>query len=458
MERLGRISVTACLLLTLGAPASARAENRKVRVPIGNTAIRTWVTNGRVRVGTECTKEFQNQDTRMEFYDRPARICAVWDEKQPVESATWELWKIGAAEKISHGPVPAESLAGTRSTLTIPLEPKLPLHNGTDKKQHYRVKILSKIKASDADAIPSVTALLVHLPKADQPKPQPLNPYVCTGAPDKYLRYVDLKVSRTSVTQTTSTSGDGDRDELYFKVARRGPGKYHGSRRLPAEDDYYEAKSDAELTDNYTNKDERRVAAPRFWLGPLKHGEMVTLAVTAMEQDNSDLATIKAQIIEAMLEVERVALETNNEYGAIVAGVAALVALHASLIPDTRGHDFIGTLVVRAENKCGHIRLVWTTFEEWKIDGIGTLRNKFVNWKDQTGFESRVIVLSAEELGFTPNGIDWGEYKLAGKADDFWWSAEGSSNARYTFTLESRLLPKKAAEEALKTLPDFFRK
>ncbi|HWP45671.1 MAG TPA: hypothetical protein VNM22_00795 [Candidatus Limnocylindrales bacterium] len=36
-----------------------------------------------------------------------------------------------------------------------------------------------------------------------------------------------------TVNQTSSTSGDGDRDELYFKVARLGPGTQSSEKRLP---------------------------------------------------------------------------------------------------------------------------------------------------------------------------------------------------------------------------------
>ncbi len=69
-----------------------------------------------------------------------------------------------------------------------------------------------------------------------------------------------------TVNQTSNTSGDGDRDELYFKVARLGPGTQSSEKRLPGEDDYYEAKNGKTVNSNgWTNRDETHVNNPIFW-------------------------------------------------------------------------------------------------------------------------------------------------------------------------------------------------
>lgn len=418
--------------------------------------------NGRVLVGTSCGGEFPDYDHTMRFFARPASICVRWDDRAPVASAVWELWKDRPGptdERIATGALPSAALSGgTHGTFDISLA-ALPQYNETETSQKYFVKVVSK-RAADAQAQVSVRGTLVHEPRSAEPKPQPADPYTCGPSADKYVRTVALTMPQMTVNQTTSTAGDGDRDELYIKVDRLGPGAETGAARLPGADDYYEAKQGATSTTTWTNKNEKNVGRPTLWSGKLRHNEKVTLAITAMEQDNSDLGEIRTNLMDALREIEKTALETNNSYGAIVGAVAAGLLLGSSLIPKTSGHDFIGFVGLRLENKCGHIRTAWVTFREWKVDGVGTLRNDFVNTVDHENFESRLVVHSLPTTDFQKEGgVAWGDFAPVGLKDSFWWKTSGSSSSAYTFTLQSRLLtPEEAAtedkvREKLKKLP-----
>lgn len=430
------------LMLLASTPAAARPSTTKL--PTTPTQIGTVIkiVNGTALVGTSCAPEFPDYDHSVSFFERPTSICVRWENREPVASAVWELWKDkpdAADQKIATGNLPASSLSGgTHSTFNISLS-SLPKFNETSKNQRYYVKIISKKNARDTNTLSSGRGLLIHKPKSQQPQPQPDNPYVCNPSPDKYVRTVQLMIPKMTVNQTTSTSGDGDRDELYFKVDRLGPGTDHGAKRLPGDDDYYEAYQGKTSDKKWTNQDEEKVARPSLWQGKIKHGQKILLGITAMEQDNSNLADIRNSLIDAFNQVVQTALHTNNSYGAIVAAVAAALLAGSSLIPQTRGHDFVGYVGVQLENRCGNVRLVWTTFKEWKVGGIGTLRNDFPDSNFQS-LESRLVVHSLPPSGFqNPAGVDWGDYQHKKLKDAFTWRANGSSGSQYTFTLQSRL-------------------
>ncbi|MDC0671229.1 hypothetical protein [Nannocystis radixulma] len=461
MSKTIHVLLAGLMMLASGPAAAATPKDAIKKIP-GVAPAKTpllQLVNGHALVGTRCSGEFPDYDHTMKFFARPSSICVRWDDRDPVASATWELWKDKpgpADEKIGSGTLPTAVLTGgTHSTFDVSLA-ALPQYNETDTSQKYFVKVISKRTADATNTQVSVRGTLVHQPKSAEPKPQPADPYVCSPSPDKHVRMVALTMPKMTVNQTTSTAGDGDRDELYIKVDRKGPGEDTGARRLPALDDYYEAKQSETFTTTWTNKDQKNVGRPNLWTGKLKHNEKVTLAITAMEQDNAELGEIRNSLIEALREVEKAALETNNSYGAIVGAVAAGLLVGASLIPRTNGHDFIGFVGLRLENQCGHIRTAWVTFRQWKVDGVGTLRNDLISTADHESYESRLVVHSLPVSGFQKEGgIDWGDFKPVGLKDTFWWQTGGSSSSGYTFTLQSKLYTSEevtAYEKAMETV------
>ena len=451
-----KLTLSGLTLLAIATTASVPAFAGPPTIKPDNTVrpaekAPVLLANGTVNVGTRCTGEFTDHDRSMSFFERPDSICVLWQDRRPVASATWELWldKPGTTsdQRIASGSVPASSLgSGTRSTFDISLA-ALPKYNEGSSNQRYFVKVVSK-QTADSQEMLSGPGTLIHRPKSAESKPQPEDPYQCSPAADNYERTVMLTVPTMTVNQTTSTKGDGDRDELYIKVDRLGPDA-PGAQRLPGNDDYYEAKQGQTSSTKWTNKDGKSRLAPTLWTGQLEHGEIVTLGVTMMEQDNADLASVRKSLMDALLEVEKAALQTKTDWGAIVAAVAAALTVGTSLIPETNGHDFIGFVGVRMENKCGHIRTVWTTFHEWDVPGIGKLKNDFINSGTQEAFESRLVVHSWPATSVAPEaGYAWGDFTPAGLNDSFWWVANGSSGSKYTFTLASRLLTKAEADKA----------
>ncbi|MBX7083432.1 MAG: hypothetical protein K1X88_29765 [Nannocystaceae bacterium] len=401
------------------------------------------MTNGKVEVDPGCASEFPQWTDLLKFYDRPNRICVRWLDKSAVEWARWEVYRdvTGPNDvKIASGDVPAATLPNSSAHFQIVLDELLPLHNTGDADQKYFVKVQSKAKASDTATKPSIRATLVHLRKAGEPVKPPGNPYSCPSQPDAYEREVVLDIPRMTVNQTTSTSGDGDRDELYFSIGRLGPGTSSGQKRLPSDDDYYEAHNGHTVGPNgWTNKDQDHVAAPKLWQGKLKHNQVVDLTITAMEQDNSDLKDVKNGLIDAMHAVAAIATAAGGAYGAIVAAAAEAVAGGAQFIPNTTNHDAIAFVAVRLTNKCGNIQTVWTTFESKNISGVGTLSNQFLDVTSHEDFESRLAVVSTNNL-FWPDGVDYGAFEYAGTSDEFWWVANGTSSSKYTFLLRERAL------------------
>lgn len=397
--------------------------------------------NGKVQVSAVCSPEFVNWIKKYEFYDRPDVICVKWYDKKPVVWARWELYKkVGTEEtKVASGNVGPNGLDKPTNQFTLDLRNVLPYHNAGSTKTEYKVKVISKRTADAVKLSTSTMATLVHLPKNSEVVPPPANPYACSGGGD-HERHVVLELPKMTVNHTTNTSGDGDRDELYFVVAQRGPGETTFQKRLPSADDYYEAKSGKTVASGkWTNKNEQRVSHPKFFNGKLKHDQRVTLAITAMEQDNSDLADIKQGLTNAMHAVAAIATAVGGGYGLIVAAVAESVAAGAQMIPSTKNHDFVGLVGVRLHNECGYIKTTWTTFEEHEVPGIGKLTNQFLDIDTQDAIEARLAVLS-DVNQFWPNGVDYGPFELTGTSDQFWWVANGTNGSQYTFLLKERLV------------------
>ncbi len=401
------------------------------------------VMNGKIEVDPGCASEFPHWTRKLEFYDRPSPLCVRWIDKTPTEWARWELFKdngTSEGQSIASGLLSEGSVANTSSSWKIQLAQYLPEHNTGSTAQKYYVRLTAKKKASDEFVQAASKATLVHLPKAGEPQVPPGNPYACSSSADK-ARKVTLSIPTMNVIGTSSTTGDGDRDELYFVVHTEGPTNSDlKTVRLPGYDDYYEAKKYQTVGPNqWTNQDEEHVAKPTIFNRTMKHGEKITLSLTAMEQDNSDLDNIKSGLIDAMKAVMAVALASNNEYGAIVAAVAATVAgTTGAFMPNTANHDYIGFVGLQLENKCGYVKMAWVTFSEKQIPGVGTVTNEFTDSGAQLPFESRLAVLSVENQ-FWPNGVDYGEYAHVGANDSIVWRAAGTSNAQYAFELTAKV-------------------
>ena len=392
--------------------------------------------NGTVEVAhLPCSEggEFPPAWTRqLSFVEAPDKLCVRWSGKSPAVSAKWELYKVlpGDDQKIAGGDLPAAVLQLPSTVFQISVYPAVPRFNTTGANQNYRLVVKSRKSLLDDKVYGVLPSTLVHLPK-----PQPADAYACSTGPS---RKVTLELTKMTVNQTSSTSGDGDRDELYVKVGRIGPGDSSNQKRLPSADDYYQAYNGATVNENgWTNQDQSLVNNPVFWSGTLAHDQSVLVSVAAQEQDNSDLADIKAGIVSAMTAVAGVASAAGGPYGAAVAAVAGAVAgASEALIPNTQGHDFVGFVAARVTNRCGFIKTEWVTFSS-KNTPAGQVSNQFLTSDTLENIESRLIVLDPVPQ-FWPNGVDWGPYEHLGTMDEFWWVASGTSTSKYTFRLRTK--------------------
>jgi hypothetical protein len=418
-------------LPTLAAPVSRpTAVNPGQNTPTVRKPL-TMRRKGKVEISLECSYEFFNYQSTVSFYERPLRVCARWSAKDVTEWARWELYQTGAGgvrNTIASGMFDASSLAATESAFQVDLQTHLPQWNTGSTDQIYFVDVFSRKNAGD-NVMAATAAKLVQKPQADKPVETKVDPYSCSSG--SYGRKVKVGISGMTVNHTTTTSGDGDRDELYFGIARLGPGGSSGQTRLPGADDYYEGKNGKTFgSSGWTNQDGDFQSSPLFWNGTIANGQSVMLSVTAGEQDNADLASVKSGLQKAMAAVAAIAGAAGG-YGAIVAAVAGAVAAGASFIPNTSGNDTIGFVALKLTNKCGYIQTVWTTFSTANTSA-GTITNQFLDVGTLEGIESRVVTASSNPPGFN---LDFGEYTYVHDRDEFFWIANGTSGSQYTFKL-----------------------
>lgn len=397
------------------------------------------ISNGTVDVAYfPCSEQGEfppNWTKELTFVNTPESICVRWSKKNPTEWAQWELYKItgeGGNQKIASNSLPASFQTATEAVFQIPLRPKLPDLNTTNSKQKYRVELKSKNKQSDQVILSALPARLSHLPK-----PPPANPYACTSAPTNSTRKVIIEIPKMTVNSTSSTSGDGDRDELYIQIGRLGPSTQSTQKRLPGSDDYFEAKNGKTVNINdWTNQNETHINHPVFWSGTLKENESTLLGITAMEQDNADLKDIKQGIVTAMHAVAATATAVGGAYGAVIAAVAESIAVGSEVfIPKTDKHDFVGFVALKVTNRCGYIQTAWTTFSSQNTTA-GKVSNQFIDVNSLENIESRLAVLDTNPQ-FWPDGVNWGPYAYENKFDQFWWIANGTSDSKYTFLLKA---------------------
>jgi hypothetical protein len=396
----------------------------------------TLLINGTVEVAhLPCSEggEFPPNWTRqLSFTEAPDKLCVRWSGKSPAASAKWELYKVlpGDDQKIASGNLPSSVLQLPSTVFQIGVFPTVPRFNTGAANQTYRLVVKSRKNLLDDKVYGALPSTLTHLPE-----PPPADAYACSTGPS---RKVTLELTKMTVNQTSSTSGDGDRDELYVKVGRIGPGNSSNQKRLPGADDYYEAYNGTTVNENaWTNQDQSPVNNPVIWSGTLAHGQSALLSVAAQEQDNSDLPNIKAGIVSAMTAVAGVASAAGGPYGAAVAAVAGAVAgASEALIPNTQNHDFVGYVAARVTNHCGFVKADWVTFSSKNTDA-GKVANQFLTSDTLENIESRLIVLDPVPQ-FWPNDVDWGPYQHLGTVDEFWWVASGTSASKYTFRLRTK--------------------
>lgn len=398
-------------------------------------------------------KEFVNWQNELSYYDTPNINASLrWRlvEFQPA-SAKWELYKKASnalgRETIASGSFPSLPDDSTDiSYAKLNLANYLPLHNTGTQAQEYFISVFSKPSAN-AQPIESRRTKLIHLPKGQEVVAQPADPYACNSGSGKQRR-VRLEIPSLTVQKTTSTSGDGDRDELYITRARLGPGDYQGVMpRLPSSDDYYEAKigktlqtSSSSAPPNFipwTDQDGQFQQHPVVLSLVLQHGATVTVEVNLSEQDNEELDDIKTGLIAGFTGVAGVASAVGG-YGHIVAAVATAGAAAATLIPATSFHDHIAAFTVGFKNQCGYIQTTFVADKDWDFGEAGTATMNFLDIQTHQSFNQRLSLLALEDQ-FWPNGVDWGEFQPTGSDDEIWIQAHGTSQSKYTFRVRAEV-------------------
>lgn len=463
MQRRSRHTCMALLLAAACVPTQLSAappepggkiKSPSIRLPSG--VLENLLRGGRVELDLY-GQEFVNWQNELSYYDTPNINASIrWRlvELQPV-SAKWELYKKAnnalGRETIASGTFP--SLPDDSTDIKhakLNLANHLPLHNTGTQAQEYFISVFSKTSAN-AKPVESRRTKLIHLPKGQEAVPQPADPYACNSGNGKQRR-VRLEIPSLTVQKTTSTSGDGDRDELYITRARLGPGNYQGVMpRLPSADDYYEAKfgktlqtSSSDAPSNivpWTNQDEQFEGHPVVMSLVLQHGETVTVEANLSEQDNEELEDIKIGLITGFTGVAGVASAVGG-YGYIVAAVASAGAGAASLIPATSFHDQIAAFAVNFKNQCGYIQTTFVAPKSWDFGEAGTATMSFLDIQTHQSFNQRLSVLALQDQ-FWPNGVNWGEFQPTGSDDEIWMQANGTSQSKYTFRLRAQV---KAAE------------
>lgn len=370
------------------------------------------------------------------------------------ESTSWILYQEtpGAGGRPFRSVLATGSLNGVGTgqgeRFTIDMRQHLPETNTTGDDQRYFLTVRSERQGSSRTFEAEPVTLIHQTPQTYQQAQQ--NPDLVM-TPEKacnsrtahrksrrmWLRSFDMLVLDTS-----STSGDGSRDEVYFQVSTLGPGTEMSFKRLPSPDDYYEAHNGAEVNRfDWTNQDEKYIENPLFTSVTLEHGEVHTVNIVIREQDNADLKSIRDAYEEIWNAIGDIASVIPG-VGEIIKTATDAIKAAGAVIPDTDGHDTIGSFGVRFENTCGYIRTVWLAPKEVSVDG-GKVRGNFIDVDTHASFDSRLMMMNAAISDtnpmFYPFGFNYGEYTWTGNQDDVWFDTRGTSGSRYRFRLTSRV-------------------
>jgi len=335
---------------------------------------------------------------------------------------------------IASAAIPTAALGGDRTDFVIDLKAHLPQFNTGTVAQDYLVKVSSKLANGDTTLQWSTTGTLTQLPQADEPVPAMVDPYTC--APGKYPRDIQIEIPQMTVNSTSSTPGDGDRDEVYMAISRIGPGTDTRQKRLPYIDLAYEAKNGQTVFENaWTDEDEKHRTNPMLWAGILEHGQTVTLAVKIGEEDDGTLADVRKGLQTALDAIADVAA-TVPGYGTVVAAVAKAGSAAAGLMPQNSSDDVIGFTTVQLWNKCGNIQSAWVTFHKKSFGEAGSISNDFLDVDTQQAFEARTVVLNSAAPGFY---TEYAPFSWAGTDDEFFWIAKGTHGSAYTFLVQQHV-------------------
>ena len=423
-----------------------RSRVKRVNPRVKNRVPMRTLVNGVVHVDP-VGKEFVSWHASLNFVEAMPKLSVRWSKNNTAtDYAKWELHeKIGSKTHfVASGEVsPISTVSGKREFDIAPIS-FLPKFNNGPKDKVYQLRVFSRDKGK-ANLRPSVHATLTHKRKATGVKP-PADPFKCGYRKDKHVRAVSVVIPNMTVNKTSNTPGDSGRDELYFNIARLGPGLGSSQHRTPGADDYYEAHKGANVdVFGWKNKNQKQVAAPTMYFGQLAHNQKVTLSIVAREQDNAQLKSIKQGVITALHGVAAVGTAVGG-WGVVVAAAAEVVAsLNEKFVPETDGHDFIGNLGVQLTNQCGRIKMDWFTYEQATVGGE-IVKSEFIDpvHHDKLPGRQTVMFKSGGGLsGFSPTGWDYGNYTLTGDHDAFFWKLSGTSGSRYTFVVlaQTNVLP-----------------
>ena len=392
--------------------------------------------------------EFRQQLTSLDFHET-SDVKLVWSENgKPFQAAEWRLFTRGkflgsknemdiplASGKIDH----IVTDPNGRSSFNLKLKDYL-TKGHLELYKDFWIQIYGQIESDDQFYM-ATNAVGFHWLGERKP-PEPINPYTCNAAAGSHSRNVELSIPTMRVNRTSNTNGDGGRDELYLNVAQTGPGSHLDARIFPPQrDNYYTAKPGRTYGENLwidkREDDNYKVSHPVLWRGHLSHGEKVNFVVRLQEQDNADITSIIKASTTVVDALGQVGQSVGGEWGAIIGGIGQSVNSIIGLIPLNSKHDYVGELVINAENQCGYIKTVWATV----ANNSGGMSASF---QDTVSHQNAVVRMKALDDGTRKTlfgDYDFQEYDYVGTQDEFFYHANGTSNSSYSFLLRSRVLP-----------------
>ncbi|MBI5917301.1 MAG: hypothetical protein HY842_18180 [Bacteroidetes bacterium] len=216
---------------------------------------------------------------------------------------------------------------------------------------------------------------------------------------------VEFSINSLIADNTSGTSGDGVRDEVFIKVIGSTP-KGHYSERLPRSyygDDYYEFFNNQAATasnpGSWTNQDAAWMGKPEIWSGVLNNGESARFILLFLEQDNGDLDLIKK-----IVTLGLAALDTIPGVGSYLKMFEPLV----NALPSSSNDDFLGAIGVGLTNENGNLKTTWLTPGDMPLNGEQAART--VNDANDP-FAQTWIRAGENSIGFSMAGEESARYR-----------------------------------------------
>lgn len=405
------------------------------------------LTVGKLRI-EEGSGEFYQQLTSINFHETPT-VKFIWTENErPLQAAEWRLFTKGkflGSKKDVNIPLASGTInnivtapAG-RSYFSVDLKD----HLTKDHLEHHKdfwIQIYGQNEGQEHFSM--VTNAVGARWLGDRKPPEPINPYACSAAAGTHSRNVELSIPTMRVNSTSTTNGDGGRDEFYLNVAQNGPNSILDRRKFPPQlGNYYAAKPGRTYNENLwidkREDDDYKVAHPVLWRGHLSHGEKVEFMVRLQEQDNGDISDIintSTSIVDALGQAGS---SIGGQEGAIIGAVSQSINLLLDKVPLNSKHDAVGDLAINLENRCGYIKTFWST----------TAKNsggRSASFQDTVSHLNAVIRMKALDDGTRQTlfgDFDFQEYDYVDTQDEFFYHANGTSNSSYSFLLRAKVLP-----------------